>query len=61
MERIENSGYQTALSIKNVYALEFLGLNGMDENLFVSKYMLQLPDKEQLERFLIREMKEMGI
>lgn len=36
-------------------------LNGMDENLFISKYMLQLPDKEQLENFLIREMKEMGI
>lgn len=36
-------------------------LNGMDENLFVSKYMLQLPDKEQLEDFLIRELKEMGI
>lgn len=36
-------------------------LNGMDENLFVSKYMLQLPDKEQLEDFLIKELKEMGI
>ena len=36
-------------------------LNGMDENLFVSKYMLQLPDKEQLEEFLIHEMKEMGM
>ena len=36
-------------------------LNGMDENLFVSKYMLQLPDKAQLENFLIKEMKEMGL
>lgn len=36
-------------------------LNGMDENLFVSKYMLQLPDKEQLEEFLIHEIKEMGL
>ena len=34
-------------------------LNGMDENLFVSKYMLHLPDKSQLEDFLIKEMKEM--
>ena len=34
-------------------------LNGMDENLFVSKYMLQLPDREQLEGFLIREMREL--
>lgn len=36
-------------------------LNGMDENLFVSEYMLQLPEKEQLEAFLIKEMKEMGL
>ena len=35
-------------------------LNGMDENLFVSKYMLQLPNREQLERFLIREMREIS-
>ena len=36
-------------------------LNGMDENLFVSEYMLQLPEKEQLEDFLIKELKEMGL
>ena len=34
-------------------------LDGIDENLFVSKYMLQLPDREQLEGFLIREMREL--
>ncbi len=36
-------------------------LNGMDKNLFVSQYMLQLPGKDELEEFLIKEMKEMGI
>ena len=36
-------------------------LNGMDEKLFVSTYKLQLPDKEQLEKFLIKEVKEMGL
>ncbi len=36
-------------------------LNGMDENLFVSTYMLQLPDKKQLEEFLLSQVKEMGI
>ncbi|MBQ9060592.1 MAG: DUF1016 family protein [Firmicutes bacterium] len=36
-------------------------LNGMDENLFASKYMLQLPNKEQLEGFLVNEMREMGL
>ena len=36
-------------------------LNGMDERLFVSTYMLQLPDKKQLEAFLLDEVKEMGL
>ena len=30
---------------------------GMDQNLFVSKYLLQLPKKDQLEKFLINELK----
>jgi predicted nuclease of restriction endonuclease-like (RecB) superfamily len=32
---------------------------GMDENLFVSKYMLQLPNKKQLENFINNELKKM--
>ena len=36
-------------------------LSGMDNQLFVSTYMLQLPDKSQLEQFLMKELKEMGI
>ncbi len=32
-------------------------LAGMDNNLFVSTYMLQLPDKDTLEKFLLDEMK----
>lgn len=36
-------------------------LNGMDEKLFVSTYKLRLPDREQLENFLIKEVKEMGL
>lgn len=35
-------------------------LSGMDNQLFVSTYMLQLPDKEQLKEFLIEQMEEMG-
>lgn len=34
---------------------------GMDNNLFVSTYMLHLPDKKQLEDFLLKEMKEIGL
>lgn len=36
-------------------------LSGMDQRLFVSTYMLQLPDKEQLRAFLLRQMEEMGM
>lgn len=35
-------------------------LAGMDNNLFVSTYMLQLPDKERLKDFLLKQMEEMG-
>ena len=36
-------------------------LSGMDNQLFVSTYMLHLPDKRKLEEFMLKEMKEMGI
>ena len=36
-------------------------LNGMDEKLFVSTYKLQLPDRQQLENFLIKEVQKMGL
>lgn len=33
-------------------------LAGMDNNLFVSTYMLQLPDKKTLEKFLLKQLEE---
>lgn len=36
-------------------------LSGMDNQLFVSTYMLHLPDKKKLEEFMLKEMEEMGI
>ncbi len=36
-------------------------LSGLDNQLFVSRYMLQLPDTKQLEEFLIKQMDELGI
>ena len=33
-------------------------LAGMDSNLFVSTYMLQLPDKKTLEEFLLKQLEE---
>lgn len=36
-------------------------LSGMDNCLFVSTYMLHLPDKKRLQEFILKEMKEMEI
>ena len=36
-------------------------LNGMDSNLFISTYMLQLPNKEELKEFLLKQMEELGL
>ncbi len=36
-------------------------LSGMDNQLFVSTYMLHLPDKKRLEAFMLKEIEEMGI
>lgn len=36
-------------------------LSGIDNQLFVSTYVLHLPDKKQLEEFMLKEMKEMGL
>lgn len=36
-------------------------LSGMDNQLFVSTYMLHLPDKKKLQEFILKEMKMMGI
>lgn len=36
-------------------------LAGMDNKLFVSTYMLQLPDKKTLEDFLLQQMKEVEV
>lgn len=36
-------------------------LSGMDNNLFVSTYMMQLPNKEQLREFMLKQMEEANI
>lgn len=35
-------------------------LAGMDNRLFVSKYQLELPKKQEMERFLQEQMKDFG-
>ena len=43
---------------KNHVLAEY-ALAGMDNNLFVSKYLLELPKKEDMQRFIEEQMKEM--
>ena len=40
--------------------LNRLLLAGMDNHLFVSKYQLELPKKEEMQRFLAQQLKEVG-
>ncbi len=39
-------------------ALVKYALAGMDDNLFVSKYQLELPKKEEMEKFIEEKLKE---
>jgi hypothetical protein len=41
-------------------ALVKYALAGMDDRLFVSRYRLQLPDKEDIRRFLEEQMRRDG-
>ncbi len=47
-------------STKN-HALVEYALAGMDNNLFVSKYMLELPQKDDMAKFLEEKIKEIGL
>ncbi len=42
------------------HALVEYALSGMDNNLFVSKYLLELPSKEEIQRFLEARLREVG-
>ena len=42
------------------HALAEYALAGMDNHLFVSKYMLELPKKDEMEKFIEEKIKEIG-
>ena len=42
-------------------ALAEYALAGMDNTLFVSKYLMQLPDKTEIENFIAEKIKEIGV
>lgn len=49
------------LCTRKNHALIEYALAGMDSQLFVSRYQMELPKREELKRFLEAEMKEQGI
>jgi hypothetical protein len=49
------------LCTRKNHALIEYALAGMDSQLFVSRYQMELPRKEELERFLEAELKEQEI
>jgi hypothetical protein len=43
------------------HALVEYALAGMDNQLFVSKYLLELPKKEEMQKFIEDQMKDTGV
>ncbi|RLT10123.1 MAG: DUF1016 family protein [Planctomycetota bacterium] len=43
------------------HALAEYALAGMDNQLFVAKYQLELPKKEEMERFLDEQLREVEV
>lgn len=48
------------LCTRKGHALVEYALAGMDNHLFVSRYQLELPKKEDIQRFLEEKMREVG-
>jgi len=54
----DNSPVGILLCMQKKHALVEYALAGMDNQLFVSKYQLELPDKEEIRRFLEDQLSE---
>ena len=48
------------LCTKKDHALVEYAIAGMDNGLFVSKYQLELPKKEEMQRFIEEKIREAG-
>lgn len=58
-EKNDNPPVGILLVADKDHALVKYATAGMDENLFVQQYMVQLPGKEQLERYIDNELKKL--
>ncbi len=60
MDKGDNPPIGILLCTEKNHALAEYALAGMDNKLFVSKYMLQLPKKNEMEKFIEEKIKEIG-
>ncbi len=60
MEKGDNPPVGILLCTKKDHALVEYALAGMDNKLFVSKYKLELPKKEEMERFMEEQIERTG-
>jgi len=60
MTKGDNPPIGILLCTQKDHALVEYALAGMDNNLFVSKYQLELPRKEEIQRFLEEKMREVS-
>ena len=60
MVKGDNPPIGILLCTRKDHILVEYALAGMDNHLFVSRYQLELPKKEQMERFIEEQMKELG-
>ncbi|VFN03788.1 MAG: Protein of unknown function (DUF1016) [Candidatus Kentron sp. G] len=60
MSEGDNPPVGILLCTRKDHALVEYALAGMDNQLFVSKYQLELPSKDQIQHFLEEKIKEVG-
>lgn len=60
MTKNDNPPIGLLLCTDKNHALAEYALAGMDNHLFVSKYLLQLPKKDEMEKFIEEKIKEIG-
>ncbi len=60
MSEVDNRPIGILLCTLRDHTLVEYSLAGMDNSLFVSKYQLELPKKEEMQRFIQEQVRESG-
>jgi hypothetical protein len=61
VNRLSYTHFELLIGLEDDLRRRFYEAEGMDSQIFVSRYQMELPKKEDLERFLEAELKEQGI